>query len=175
MARRRPARAMRPHHAVRTARATVPAALVTPRVAGALTPADDARMAYPAALGLKRDAFPIHRAVCHPYPQAKTPCCLCPSRGGLGEDRALDCMIFDSTAGWNIARWVANATILDVSEIIHWRHMATKVQMTCPDADRCSPTAIRCTPYASCLRRQRHRLVEDPNRPSKTAYSYAED
>src|SRR5687768_11981897 len=84
-------RAMRPHHAVRTARATVPAALVTPRVAGALTPADDARMAYPAALGLKRDAFPIHRAVCHPYPQAKTPCCLCPSRGGLGEDRALDC------------------------------------------------------------------------------------
>jgi hypothetical protein len=141
VARRRPARAMRPHHAVRTARATVPAALVTPRVAGALTPADDARMAYPAALGLKRDAFPIHRAVCHPYPQAKTTCCLCPSRGGLGEDRALDCMIFDSTAGWNIARWVANATILDVSEIIHWRHMATKGS---DDLSRCRSLFTDC-------------------------------
>ena len=79
-------------------------------MAGAITPADDARVAYHAAFGLKPDTIRIHRAVCRRYPQVITPCCLCASGGDHGEGRALDCMISDSTAGWAIAKWVATAT-----------------------------------------------------------------
>jgi hypothetical protein len=56
----RPRRAMRPHFAVRVARITVPAALITALgvgVAGAVIPGDDAQVAYPApAPGASEDS-----------------------------------------------------------------------------------------------------------------------
>jgi hypothetical protein len=132
---------MRPHPAVRIARASVPA-LVTPLagLAGAVMPADDAQVAYPAALTLRPDRIRIHRAVCHRYPQVKTPCYMYASQGDHGEGRALDCMISDS--GWNIAKWVANAKSLSVSEIIQrqqiWQRSSDGWR---PMSDRSSPTA----------------------------------
>jgi hypothetical protein len=140
----RPRRAMRPHPTVRIARVTVPAELATPSaaVAGAVAPPDDAPVVYPAALGLKPDTVRIHRAVCHRHPQVKTPCCLCASGGDHGEGRGLDCMISDSTAGWNIAKWVANAKSLGVSEIIQRQHIWQRSSDGWrPMSDRSSPTA----------------------------------
>ena len=46
----------------------------------------------------------VHRAVCHRYPQVKTLCGLRASGGYHRERRALDCPIYDSTAGWTIAK-----------------------------------------------------------------------
>jgi hypothetical protein len=152
VARRRPPRAMRPHRAVRIARVTVPAARVTPLagVTGANTPADDARAAYPAAFGLKPDTIRIHRAVCRRYPQVKTPCFMCASGGDHGEGRALVYMISGSTAGWDIAKWVANAKSLGVSEIIQRQHLWQRSSEGWrPMSDRSSPTANQMTTYTA--------------------------
>ena len=90
----------------------------------------NARAAYPAAFGLKPDTIRIHRAICRRYPQVKTPCFLCASGGGgdHGEGRALVYMISGSTAGWDIAKWVANAKSLDMSEMIQRQHLGNEVQ-----------------------------------------------
>jgi hypothetical protein len=59
--------------------------------------------------------------------------------------QAIDCMISNSTVGWDIARWVrANAHALGVSEVIYSQHIWT-VQRSSEGwrlmADRGSPTA----------------------------------
>jgi hypothetical protein len=95
--------------------------------------------------GLTADAIRVHRAVCHRYPQVKTFFGLRASGGYHGQGRALDCMISDSTIGWDIAHWVrANAKSLGVSEVIYRQHIWT-VQRSSEGwrsmSDRGSPTA----------------------------------
>jgi hypothetical protein len=169
VARRRPPRAMRPHPAVRIARVTVPAALVTQLagVAGAVAPADDAPVSYPAALGPKPDTIRIYRAVCHHSPLVKTFCCRCASAGDHAERRALDCMISDSTAGWDIAKWIAIVKSLGgVAEITIGSTSGNEVQMAGVRCHRCSPTAKSDEPRTHRgLRRQRHCLVEESKQP----------
>jgi hypothetical protein len=54
--------------------------------------------------GLTADAIRVHRAVCHRYPQVKTFFGKRASGGYHGQSRALDCIISDSTVGWEIAK-----------------------------------------------------------------------
>ena len=95
--------------------------------------------------GLTPDAIRVHRAVCHRYPQVKTFFGKRASGGYHGQGRALDCMISDSTVGWDIAHWVrANAKRLGASEVIYRQHIWT-VQRSSEGwrsmSDRGSPTA----------------------------------
>ncbi len=70
--------------------------------------------------GLTSDAVRVHRALCAKYPQISS---FGGSRGGggfHGTGQALDCMIADSTVGWQMANWLrANAKRLGVSEVIY--------------------------------------------------------
>jgi hypothetical protein len=95
--------------------------------------------------GLTPDAIRVHRAVCHRYPQVKTFLGLRSSSGYHGEGRALDCMISDSSVGWDLAKWVrANARSLGAMEVIYRQQIWT-VQRSSegwrPMSDRGSPTA----------------------------------
>ena len=95
--------------------------------------------------GLTPDAIRVHRAVCHRYPQFTSFLGLRSSSGYHGEGRALDCMISDSTVGWDAARWLrANAKSLGVMEVIYQQQIWT-VQRSSDGwrsmEDRGSPTA----------------------------------
>jgi hypothetical protein len=95
--------------------------------------------------GLTPDAIRVHRAVCHRYPQVKTFLGVRTSSGLHGQGRALDCMISDSSVGWDIAKWVrANAKSLGVMEVIYHQQIWT-VQRSSEGwrsmSDRGSPTA----------------------------------
>jgi Bacterial SH3 domain len=95
--------------------------------------------------GLTPDAIRVHRAVCHRYPQVKSFYGTRASGGYHGQGRALDCMISDSTIGWEIAKWVrANAKSLGAMEVIYRQHIWT-VQRSSEGwrsmSDRGSPTA----------------------------------
>jgi uncharacterized protein YgiM (DUF1202 family) len=95
--------------------------------------------------GLTPDAIRVHRALCHRYPQITSFLGRRTSSGYHGEGRALDCMISDSTVGWEIAKWVrANAKSLGVMEVIYRQQIWT-VQRSSegwrPMSDRGSPTA----------------------------------
>jgi hypothetical protein len=95
--------------------------------------------------GLTSDAIRVHRAVCHRFPQVKTFFGKRSSSGYHGEGRALDCMISDSTVGWEIAHWVrAHAKELGAMEVIYRQHIWT-VQRGSEGwrsmSDRGSPTA----------------------------------
>ena len=95
--------------------------------------------------GLTPDAIRVHRALCHRYPQIRSFLGRRTSSGYHGEGRALDCMISDSTVGWEIARWVrANAKSLGAMEVIYRQQIWT-VQRSSegwrPMSDRGSPTA----------------------------------
>ena len=77
--------------------------------------------------GLTPDAVLVHRTVCARFPQVS-------SFGGMrrgaadfhGSGQAVDCMISDSKAGWELARWVrAHARELGVSEVIYSRKIWT--------------------------------------------------
>jgi hypothetical protein len=56
--------------------------------------------------GLTPDAIRVNRAVCRRYPQFITIRGLPASRDDREQGRALDCMISDTTVGWNIANWI---------------------------------------------------------------------
>jgi uncharacterized protein YraI len=95
--------------------------------------------------GLTPDAIRVHRALCHRYPQFTSFLGLRSSSGYHGQGRALDCMISDSTVGWNAARWLrANAKSLGVMEVIYQQQIWT-VQRSSDGwrsmSDRGSPTA----------------------------------
>ncbi len=95
--------------------------------------------------GLTSDAIRVHRAVCHRFPQVKTFYGTRSSSGYHGQGRALDCMISDSTVGWDIAHWVrAHAKELGAMEVIYRQHIWT-VQRSSegwrPMSDRGSATA----------------------------------
>ena len=95
--------------------------------------------------GLTPDAIRVHRALCHRYPQVTSFLGLRSSSGYHGDGRALDCMISNSTVGWEMARWVrANASRLGAMEVIYQQQIWT-VQRSSegwrPMADRGSPTA----------------------------------
>lgn len=95
--------------------------------------------------GLTPDAIRVHRALCHRYPQITSFLGRRTSSGYHGEGRALDCMISDSTVGWEIAKWVrAHAKELGAMEVIYRQQIWT-VQRSSegwrPMEDRGSPTA----------------------------------
>jgi Bacterial SH3 domain len=95
--------------------------------------------------GLTPDAIRVHRALCHRYPQFTSFLGRRSSSGYHGQGRALDCMISNSTVGWDAAKWVrANAKRLGVSEVIYRQQIWT-VQRSSdgwrPMSDRGSPTA----------------------------------
>jgi hypothetical protein len=95
--------------------------------------------------GLTPDAIRVHRALCHRYPQFTSFLGLRSSSGYHGQGRALDCMISNSTVGWDAARWLrANAKSLGVMEVIYRQQIWT-VQRSSdgwrPMSDRGSPTA----------------------------------
>jgi uncharacterized protein YraI len=95
--------------------------------------------------GLTPDAIRVHRAVCHRYPQVTSFLGVRSSSGFHGEGRALDCMISDSSVGWDLAKWVrANARSLGVMEVIYRQQIWT-VQRSSDGwrsmSDRGSPTA----------------------------------
>jgi hypothetical protein len=95
--------------------------------------------------GLTPDAIRVHRALCHRYPQFTSFLGRRSSSGNHGSGRALDCMISDSSAGWDAARWLrANAKSLGVSEVIYRQQIWT-VQRSSDGwrsmSDRGSPTA----------------------------------
>ena len=95
--------------------------------------------------GLTPDAVRVHRALCHRYPQIRSFLGRRSSSGYHGQGRALDCMISDSTVGWEIAKWVrANAKELGAMEVIYRQHIWT-VQRSSEGwrsmSDRGSPTA----------------------------------
>ena len=95
--------------------------------------------------GLTPDAIRVHRALCHRYPQISNFLGRRTSSGYHGEGRALDCMISDSTVGWEIAKWVrAHAKELGAMEVIYRQHIWT-VQRSSEGwrsmSDRGSPTA----------------------------------
>jgi uncharacterized protein YraI len=95
--------------------------------------------------GLTPDAIRVHRALCHRYPQFTSFLGRRSSSGYHGQGRALDCMISNSTVGWEAAKWVrANARSLGVSEVIYRQQIWT-VQRSSdgwrPMSDRGSPTA----------------------------------
>jgi hypothetical protein len=76
--------------------------------------------------GLTPDAVLVHRTVCARFPQVSS---FGGTRGGGGfhaTGQAVDCMISDSTVGWQLARWVrAHARELGVSEVIYSQHIWT--------------------------------------------------
>ncbi|MGH3340272.1 MAG: SH3 domain-containing protein, partial [Propionibacteriaceae bacterium] len=87
----------------------------------------------------------VHRALCHRYPQVRSFLGVRSSSGFHGEGRALDCMISDSSVGWDLAKWVrANARSLGVMEVIYRQQIWT-VQRSSEGwrsmSDRGSPTA----------------------------------
>jgi uncharacterized protein YraI len=95
--------------------------------------------------GLTPDAIRVHRAVCHRYPQFTSFLGLRSSSGYHGEGRALDCMISNTTVGWDAANWLrANASKLGVMEVIYRQQIWT-VQRSSDGwrmmEDRGSPTA----------------------------------
>ncbi len=96
--------------------------------------------------GLTPDAIRVHRAVCARYPQVTTFYGYRAGDSGYhGSGRAIDCMISNSTVGWDIANWVrANARPLGVSEVIYSQRIWT-VQRSSEGwrwmSDRGSPTA----------------------------------
>jgi uncharacterized protein YgiM (DUF1202 family) len=95
--------------------------------------------------GLTPDAIRVHRALCHRYPQFTSFLGRRSSSGYHGSGRALDCMISDSTVGWEAANWVrANAKSLGVGEVIYRQKIWT-VQRSSEGwrsmSDRGSPTA----------------------------------
>jgi Bacterial SH3 domain len=95
--------------------------------------------------GLTPDAIRVHRALCHRYPQFTSFLGLRSSSGYHGEGRALDCMISNTTVGWDAAKWLrANARSLGVMEVIYQQQIWT-VQRSSdgwrPMSDRGSPTA----------------------------------
>jgi hypothetical protein len=95
--------------------------------------------------GLTPDAIRVHRALCHRYPQFTSFLGLRSSSGYHGEGRAIDCMISDSSVGWDAARWLrANAKSLGVMEVIYQQQIWT-VQRSSDGwrsmSDRGSPTA----------------------------------
>jgi uncharacterized protein YraI len=95
--------------------------------------------------GLTPDAIRVHRAVCHRYPQVTSFLGVRTSSGYHGEGRALDCMISNSTVGWELAKWVrANASRLGAMEVIYQQQIWT-VQRSSegwrPMEDRGSPSA----------------------------------
>jgi hypothetical protein len=95
--------------------------------------------------GLTPDAIRVHRALCHHYPQISNFLGRRTSGGYHGQGRALDCMISDSTVGWEIAKWVrAHAKELGAMEVIYRQHIWT-VQRSSEGwrsmSDRGSPTA----------------------------------
>jgi hypothetical protein len=96
--------------------------------------------------GLTPDAIRVYRALCARYPQVTTFYGVrAGDPGEHGSGRALDCMISNSTVGWDMARWVrANARRLGVSEVIYSQRIWT-VQRSSegwrPMSDRGSPTA----------------------------------
>ena len=95
--------------------------------------------------GLTPDAIRVHRALCHRYPQVSNFLGRRTASGYHGQGRALDCMISDSTVGWEIARWVrAHAKELGAMEVIYRQHIWT-VQRSSEGwrsmSDRGSPTA----------------------------------
>jgi uncharacterized protein YraI len=95
--------------------------------------------------GLTPDAIRVHRALCHRYPQFTSFLGRRSSSGYHGQGRALDCMISNSTVGWDAAKWVrANAKRLGVMEVIYRQQIWT-VQRSSdgwrPMSDRGSPTA----------------------------------
>jgi hypothetical protein len=76
--------------------------------------------------GLTPDAIRVHRALCHRYPQFTSFLGRRSSSGYHGEGRALDCMISDSSVGWDAARWLrANAKSLGVMEVIYQQQIWT--------------------------------------------------
>jgi Bacterial SH3 domain len=95
--------------------------------------------------GLTPDAIRVHRALCHRYPQFTSFLGRRSSSGYHGEGRAIDCMISDSSVGWDAARWLrANAKSLGVMEVIYRQQIWT-VQRSSDGwrsmSDRGSPTA----------------------------------
>jgi uncharacterized protein YgiM (DUF1202 family) len=95
--------------------------------------------------GLTPDAIRVHRALCHRYPQFTSFLGRRSSSGYHGSGRALDCMISDTSTGWDAARWLrANAKSLGVMEIIYRQQIWT-VQRSSEGwramSDRGSPTA----------------------------------
>jgi uncharacterized protein YgiM (DUF1202 family) len=95
--------------------------------------------------GLTPDAIRVHRALCHRYPQFTSFLGRRSSSGYHGSGRALDCMISNSSVGWDAANWVrANAKRLGVSEVIYQQKIWT-VQRGSEGwrgmSDRGSPTA----------------------------------
>jgi hypothetical protein len=95
--------------------------------------------------GLTPDAIRVHRALCHRYPQFTSFLGRRSSSGNHGSGRALDCMISDTSVGWDAARWLrANAKSLGVSEVIYRQQIWT-VQRSSDGwrsmSDRGSPTA----------------------------------
>ena len=70
--------------------------------------------------GLTRDAIRVHRALCARYPQISSFGGTRSGGGFHGSGQALDCMISNSSVGWDVANWVrANAKRLGVSEVIY--------------------------------------------------------
>jgi hypothetical protein len=70
--------------------------------------------------GLTRDAIRVHRALCARYPQISSFGGNRPGGGFHGSGQAVDCMISNSSVGWDAANWVrANAKRLGVSEVIY--------------------------------------------------------
>ena len=95
--------------------------------------------------GLTSDAIRVHRALCHRYPQFTSFLGRRSSSGYHGQGRALDCMISDTSVGWDAARWLrANAKSLGVMEVIYRQQIWT-VQRSSDGwrsmSDRGSPTA----------------------------------
>jgi uncharacterized protein YgiM (DUF1202 family) len=95
--------------------------------------------------GLTPDAIRVHRALCHRYPQFTSFLGRRSSSGYHGSGRALDCMISNSTVGWDAANWLrANAKRLGVMEVIYQQKIWT-VQRSSEGwrsmSDRGSPTA----------------------------------
>ena len=76
--------------------------------------------------GLTPDAIRVHRALCHRYPQFTSFLGRRSSSGYHGSGRALDCMISNSSVGWDAANWVrANAKRLGVMEVIYQQKIWT--------------------------------------------------
>ena len=96
--------------------------------------------------GLTQDAIRVHRALCARYPQITSFGGRRPGDPGFhGTGQAVDCMISNSSVGWDVARWVrANASRLGVSEVIYSQKIWT-VQRSSegwrPMSDRGSATA----------------------------------
>jgi hypothetical protein len=96
--------------------------------------------------GLTPDAIRVHRALCARYPQISSFGGRRPGDPGFhGSGQAVDCMISNSSVGWEIANWTrANASRLGVSEVIYYQKIWT-VQRSSegwrPMSDRGSATA----------------------------------